>query len=150
MTATDQVLMISRTFAASAGDLYHAWTDPGILAQWSCPAGCELVALDADGQVGGAWWTEFRTPEGQLIKLSGAFLELHPPVRIVQTVVSVDGFLAGRTVETVMTIYLFELANGHTEVRLTQTGIPTATLLADLRSGTESMLDALAALVVAA
>jgi uncharacterized protein YndB with AHSA1/START domain len=143
MDATAQTLIITRTFAGTAEQLYRAWTDAKILEQWSCPEFCTMIRFEADPRVGGEWRKEHRNPDGQIHSESGTYLELVPPERIVYTMINGGGFYPGRTINLTITVEFAEIAPGRTEMRFVQTGGMTDELLGWMDEGWNSSFNQL-------
>lgn len=88
MSATDvAILRIERTFAASARDVFDAWTNPEVLQRWwvadptwTSP-GCEV-----DLRVGGRYVMRMRDEQtGHVHEVAGEYREVDPPHRLVYT-----------------------------------------------------------------
>jgi uncharacterized protein YndB with AHSA1/START domain len=78
MTAPEHSLSITRTFSASADDVYSAWTDPAVMARWMGRR------VDADVRVGGSYRTEIDAGDTTFVH-SGEYRVLEPGRRIVHT-----------------------------------------------------------------
>jgi uncharacterized protein YndB with AHSA1/START domain len=143
---SEATLFITRTFAATPEQLYRAWTDAEILAQWSCPETCTMVRFAADPRVGGTWSKEHRNPDGRIHAEHGEFLELMPGSRIVYTLINEGGFYPGKTLRLTITVEFEEIAPGRTEMRFTQTGGMTDELQGWMDEGWNSCFNKLASL----
>lgn len=79
MNAPTQVkspeLSIRRVFDATPSEVYDAFSRAEALAQWFAPHGGPATA-ETDLQVGGKWALEMPGPEGNLVKVSGQYLEI--------------------------------------------------------------------------
>lgn len=77
-------LVIVKDFAASANDLYRAWTQE--LADWMGPSGISAPRVQTDLRPGGAYRIDMIFPEGTEYSWGGRYLELDPPSRLRFTV----------------------------------------------------------------
>ena len=81
----DTTLVIEREFQASREKVYEAWTNPEILQKWWGPQGVTIPKLDLDVREGGEWVTTFHSEQmGERI-VSGRYITLEPPNRLVFT-----------------------------------------------------------------
>ena len=78
---------LQRRFRASPERLFRAWTQPDALRQWWCPAGWAAGEAEIDLRTGGAYRIEMRRigADGPGVAVSGRFLEVRPPERLVFT-----------------------------------------------------------------
>ena len=77
-------LRIVRLFKASRERLFAAWTDPKLFAAWFGPPGVVLESCELDARVGGAWRL-LGTSNGVPRAVSGKYIEVKPPERLVFT-----------------------------------------------------------------
>ena len=83
---SDDVLVIERVYRASQERLYQAWTDPTAVAAWFGPEGMTTEVSELRAQPGGAYAMVMRSDEsGEEHHLSGEFIELTPPSRVLMT-----------------------------------------------------------------
>jgi len=80
--AAATTLRISRRFAAPRDRVFWAWTEPGALAVWWWPWS-PTVAIDL--RPGGTYRYTADHPQGGTIAISGEFLVVEPPARLVYT-----------------------------------------------------------------
>jgi uncharacterized protein YndB with AHSA1/START domain len=72
--------------ATSAERLFHALTDPHeLMAWWGSPETYRAHAWTSDLRIGGRWRVEGKSAAGQPYSVSGEFLEITPPRRLVHT-----------------------------------------------------------------
>src|SRR5262249_30365679 len=83
-------LIMRRTFNAPRELVFRAWTEPQLLAQWSCPRGFTCTEQRGELRVGGAFFARMRSPEGTEHRLRGVYREIVPPERLVFTHCWVD------------------------------------------------------------
>ena len=70
-------IRVERVFDAPRAHVFSIWTDPALIPEWW---GDGTVVEEMDVRPGGAW--RFRTAYGVV---EGAYREVEPPVRLVQT-----------------------------------------------------------------
>jgi len=116
--AAEHELNIRRTFNAPRALVFRAWTEPQLLAQWSCPRGFTCSENRGELRVGGTFSARMRSPEGSEHRLRGVYREIVPPERLVFTHCWVDEQGAPGP-ETLVTVTLAE-HDGRTEMRFRQ------------------------------
>src|ERR1700748_1857831 len=83
----DRELVVTRTFNAPAHIVFDAWTKPELLKRWWAPKsfGVSLFECESDLRVGGTYRYAFgRDPKNPEV-VSGRYLEVNPPSRLVLT-----------------------------------------------------------------
>lgn len=78
-------LELRDTFEASCERVFELLTDPVDLARWWGPRGFTIPEASLDLHAGGSYRFSMQPPEGELFHLSGEFLEVDPPARLVYT-----------------------------------------------------------------
>ncbi len=117
IVADEATLVIERKFQTSPERLYEAWTNPEVLQKWWGPEGVTIPALDLDVREGGNWTTTFHSEQmGERI-VSGKYLTLDPPNRLVFTWGWTDNSVRGH--ETIVEIVLMQVGE-NTNMTLTQ------------------------------
>lgn len=113
-------LQMVRIFKASRERLFAAWTDPRLLAVWFGPPDVSVQSCELDVHVGGAWRLSGGRNGEPLLAVSGRYLEVTPPDRLVFTWAWHEGgdFAAPREHETVVTL-VFRSVGDRTEMTLT-------------------------------
>jgi uncharacterized protein YndB with AHSA1/START domain len=81
MTVSDLGFTLERTYAATPERVFAYFTDPDLMARWFCPNPELPVSCELDVRPGGAW----RIVMGERWQVSGAYLEVAPPSRLVFT-----------------------------------------------------------------
>ena len=77
---------LQRRFRASPERVFRAWTQPVALREWWCPAGWMAGEIEVDLRIGGTYRIAMtRTAGGAPVAVSGQFLEIEPPARLVYT-----------------------------------------------------------------
>ena len=95
----DKTLVIEREFQASPERIYEAWTNPEILQKWWGPEGVTIPTLALDVREGGKWITTFHSDQmGERI-VSGQYVTLDPPNRLVFTWGWTDNGVRGHETE---------------------------------------------------
>ena len=86
MTASDGLLLrITTALPAPRSDVFRAMTEPEQLAKWWGPRGFTIPRVEIDPRPGGGYRIEMQPPEGDSFQLSGEFIEVDPPARLVYT-----------------------------------------------------------------
>ena len=111
-------LVMRRTFNAPRELVFRAWTEPQLLAQWSCPRGFTFTEQRGELRIGGAFFARMRSPEGTEHRLRGVYREIVPPERLVFTHCWVDESGTPGP-ETLVTVSLAE-RDGRTEMAFHQ------------------------------
>lgn len=138
----DTSIRITREFAAPRHLVFRAWTEPDLIRRWWHANRGEIVSIDVDLRVGGAWRYVMTANGGFEVAFHGSYREVVPDERIVSTEI----YEAAPVAEAVDTVTFTE-----------QDGITTVTLVVEhstrefrdmhLNSGMEDGLqDALALL----
>ena len=107
---------LQRRFRASPERVFRAWTQPLALREWWCPAGWAASEIEIDLRSGGRYRIAMvRAGDAGLgVSVSGQFLEVRPPERLVYTW-RWEGAFAGMP-ETLVTL---ELNGSENETLLT-------------------------------
>ena len=116
--SAERELVIRRTFNAPRELVFRAWTEPQLLAQWSCPRGFSVTEQSGELRVGGSFATTMRSREGTEHRLRGVYREIVPPERLVFTHSWVDE-RGSPGPETLVTVTLTE-HHGGTEMTFHQ------------------------------
>jgi uncharacterized protein YndB with AHSA1/START domain len=84
-TPTDREIKIVREFDAPRDRVFAAMTDPDLIPEWFGPRGTTTIVDEMDVRTGGRWRFLTRGPDGSESAFRGAYREVTPPERIVQT-----------------------------------------------------------------
>lgn len=142
--AGGSVLELRCLVAAPPERVFAALTRPGDLSAWWGPHGFSTPGIELDLRVGGAYRFTMQPPEGAAFHLSGEFLEIDPPSRLVTTFRWEEPTPDDR--ETIVTLTLAPV-DAATEVRLSQAAFATDERLALHRSGWADAFEKLRALL---
>jgi uncharacterized protein YndB with AHSA1/START domain len=84
--AFGHVVRIERTFAASAGDVFDAWTSPEVMRRWfHCFPDWETPEAEVDLRVGGKVHVVMCRPDGTRHEMHGEYKLIDRPHRLVMT-----------------------------------------------------------------
>ena len=111
---SDTRIQITREFAAPRHLVFRAWTTPDLVARWWHADRGEIVSIDVDLRVGGAWRYVMTARGGFEVAFHGEYLEIVPDERLVTT----DVFEGMPGAEAVTTTVFTEEA-GRTRVVMT-------------------------------
>jgi uncharacterized protein YndB with AHSA1/START domain len=116
-----QVVRIERTFAASAEDVFDAWTSPEVMRRWLHPAP-DWATPDAevDLRVGGKVRVVMRRPDGSETEAHGEYTLIDRPQRLVMTWTFDDDPSNEQLIEL-----SFSESEGSTTVLMVNSGIST-------------------------
>lgn len=76
-------LTLSRKYSAPRSLVWKIWSEPEHIKQWWGPFGPENTTCKIDFRVGGTFDIEMKSPEGDVMRAIGEYLEVIPPERIV-------------------------------------------------------------------
>jgi uncharacterized protein YndB with AHSA1/START domain len=76
-------IFLDRAFAVPMRLVWKAWTETSHLRKWFCPKDFEVTFVEVDLRVGGKWRSGMRSPDGTNYAMSGTYLEIDPPDRLV-------------------------------------------------------------------
>ena len=116
------VVRIERTFAASADDVFDAWTSPEVMRRWfHCAPDWGTPEADVDLRVGGKVRVVMRKPDGTEVEAQGEYRLIDRPHRLVMTwTFDDDPSKAEQLIEL-----SFSESEGSTTVLMVNSGIPT-------------------------
>jgi uncharacterized protein YndB with AHSA1/START domain len=116
------VVRIERTFAASAEDVFDAWTSPEVMRRWfHCAPDWATPEADVDLRVGGKVRVVMRKPDGTEVEAQGEYTLIERPHRLVMTWTFDDDSSNEQLIELT-----FSESGGSTTVLLVNNGISTA------------------------
>jgi uncharacterized protein YndB with AHSA1/START domain len=116
-----RVVRIERTFAASAEDVFDAWTSPEVMRRWFHVASdWQTPEAEVDLRVGGRVRVVMRKPDGTEVGAHGEYTLIDRPHRLVMTWTFDDD----PSNEQLMELFFLE-SEGSTTVRMVNSGIST-------------------------
>ena len=138
-------LIIKRTFSATIERVFDAWTKPEILANWFGPEGFEVVHSEVNANAGGRYDIQICSPDNQVIRHFGTYLEVSRPLKLVFTWMLENQACRGSEglcTETLVSIN-FQQVGQLTEITLTHEQLPNKQALDGHMFGWESSLNSL-------
>jgi uncharacterized protein YndB with AHSA1/START domain len=115
------VVRIERTFAASAEEVFDAWTSPEVMRRWfHCFPEWETPEAEVDLRVGGKLRVVMRRPDGVEAGMHGEYRLIDRPHRLVMTWTFDDAPANEQLMEL-----SFSESGGSTTVLLVNSGIST-------------------------
>jgi uncharacterized protein YndB with AHSA1/START domain len=141
---------LTRRIAASPEFVFRAWIDAKHLAEWWGPKGFTNPVCEVDPRVGGAIRIHMRAPDGTVYPMTGRYVEIDRPHRLVFSTAALDG--EGRPMFEILNTVIFTAIDEGTEIslvaRVTSTTPAAPQFLAGMSQGWSQSLDRLAALAV--
>jgi len=134
------VLKLKHVVDSPRERIFNLLTEPAELAKWWGPHDFTTPEVELDLSVGGGYRFTMQPPEGEAFHLSGEFIEIDPPTRLVYTFRWDEPDPDDR--ETVVVLSLAAVG-GATEVSLSQGEFATDERLALHRSGWADSLEKL-------
>jgi uncharacterized protein YndB with AHSA1/START domain len=116
-----RVVRIERTYAASAEDVFDAWTSPEVMRRWfHCGADWETPVAEVDLRVGGKVRVVMRKPNGTEVEAQGEFTLIDRPLRLMMAWTFGDDPSNEQLIEL-----SFSESEGSTTVLMVNSGIST-------------------------
>ena len=141
---------LTRRFAATPEVVFAAWIEPRHLAEWWGPKGFTNPVCHVDARIGGAILLDMRSPEGVVHTMTGRFVTIDRPHRLVFVTAAIDG--DGKPMVEVKNSVIFTELRSGTEISLEARVIKTTTAaplyLAGMSQGWCQSLDRLSAFVL--
>ena len=118
---SDRVVRIERTFAASAEDVFDAWTSVEVMRRWfHCAPDWGTPEAEVDLRVGGKVRVVMRRPDGTEVEAQGEYTLIDRPRRLVMTWAFDDDPSNEQLIEL-----SFSESEGSTTVLMINSGIST-------------------------
>lgn len=140
-STTVPALVIRRTYSASPQQIYAAWTDPKIAAQFMCPEDVKSGKIEMDVRVGGKYRIEMLLPNGETYVAYGTYQDVQPAKRLSMTWTWEEDNKTDEH-ETLLSIDLAPNGTG-TDLTLTHENLASEKSREDHTNGWESILDKL-------
>ena len=84
-TPSDREIRVEREFDAPRDRVFALYTDPKLIPEWWGPRRMTTIVDEMDVRTGGRWRFVMRDTDGSESGFRGAYREVTPPERIVQT-----------------------------------------------------------------
>jgi uncharacterized protein YndB with AHSA1/START domain len=141
-------LLTSRVFDAPRELVFRAWTDPVRLKRWWGPKRFTNPVCDVDVRPGGAMRIDMRGPDGKVYPMTGTYLEIVEPERLVFLSSALDA--NGQALFEILNVVTFaEEPGGKTKLtvhaKVSKSRPEAAPHLAGMEMGWNMSLDRLAA-----
>lgn len=144
-----QPLNIKITISAPIQDVWNAWTIPEQFKQWYMPAPFSVSDCQLDLKVGGKISVDTKAPDGTVTPLSGEFLVIQQPNKLVMTNSPLDK--DGHKLFEIKHTLLLSEENGQTMLDLTSevlnAGPEAEPFLSGMEQGLVQALDQMTSLV---
>jgi uncharacterized protein YndB with AHSA1/START domain len=98
---------LQRVLPARREEVFRAWTQPDLFEQWFTSIGGTSSA-EVDAREGGRFDVEMRTPAAPTVRVTGTYLEVVPPERLVFTFEWIEFPRPFKTHETLVTVELHD------------------------------------------
>ncbi len=130
-TATQDAVVVERTFEAPIELVWQMWTQPEHFQQWYGPDGFRVPTAEMDVRVGGKLLICMASPDGSMSMWStGEYVDVSPFTRLVYTEAMADAQGNKLTampdgsapVDTTVTVVL-EAVDGGTKMTMTHAGV---------------------------
>jgi uncharacterized protein YndB with AHSA1/START domain len=142
-------MSLTRRVSAPLEVVFRAWTDAKQLAEWWGPKGFTNPVCEVDARVGGAIRIHMRAPDGVVYPMTGRFVQIDRPHRLVFMTAALDG--EGKPMFEILNTVTFTKVETGTEIALvaqvTSTTPDAPRYLSGMSMGWSQSLDRLAALV---
>jgi uncharacterized protein YndB with AHSA1/START domain len=142
-------MSLTRRVSTPPDVVFQAWIDAKQLAEWWGPQGFTNPVCQVDARLGGAIYIHMRAPDGVVYPMTGRFVEIDRPHRLVFVTAAIDD--DGKPMFKVLNTVTFTRVDSGTEMSLVarvMTSTPTAPqYLAGMSQGWSQSLHRLAAFV---
>lgn len=135
---SENSIVITRVFAASADRIFAAWTEPDLLKQWMGPGEVTVSIAEVDLTVGGSYTLVINDPKGATHIPSGTYEEIVPNEKL-----AFSWKWADSEEVTQVAIELRKIDDNETELTLTHTGFAEAGVRDHHEEGWNGCLDKL-------
>ena len=135
-------LQVRRLFAAPRERVFRAWIEREALQKWMSAGGIQVRVSNLEVQVGGSYYLEAIDTDGTRTVITGKYLEISAPEKLVFTWAST----ITDNKETLVTIAFIEHGTSM-EVILTHDRLVDGTMLMSHQQGWAAMLERLASAV---
>lgn len=145
--STPPIVSHTRNFNTAPEQVFEAWTDPVLMAQWWGPKDFTNPVCEFEPRHGGGIRIDMRSPEGIVYPMTGAVEEVEAPRKLVFTSAALND--TGRAIFKVRTAVRIEPRDGGASLSLDawviEKSSAAATHLAGMEEGWTQSLDRLEA-----
>jgi uncharacterized protein YndB with AHSA1/START domain len=134
--ASPHSLSLTRILPAGRQVVFDAWTTAASVQQWMCPEAVSIPLVELDVRVGGALRVDMLI-DGAVVSHIGVYRAVTPPEKLLFTWTSQNAL----DQETLVTVTLHALGDDRTELRLTQSLLPTEETTRQHTRGWTQILD---------
>jgi uncharacterized protein YndB with AHSA1/START domain len=127
---------LTRVFDAPRELVFRMWTDPAHMARWWGPHDFTNPVCELDVRVGGAIRIHMRAPDGAVHPMTGTFLEIVPPKRLVFTAVAEDA--VGKPLLEAHTVVTLEDDDGRTRLTVAARAVGLAPIAPQMLAGMDA------------
>jgi len=131
-------VQVTRVFRAARPTVFKYWSEAEKLEQWSGCKDSERCEISMDFRVGGSFTQKMQIAGAGEFTITGRYLEIVEPERIVYEAI------LGSFAKSLVTVEFFEDGRG-TRVALTQSGLPDDNICGFIAQGTSESFDKLEA-----
>lgn len=130
------VMTLTRIIDAPCETVFRAWVDPKQLAQWWGPKGFANPVCEIDVRPGGKMLIHMQAPDGTVYPMTGRYLEIVEPRRLVFNCETVD--LEGNVQIEELAVISFEAIGSKTRLTVFADAIGVAPIAPSMLSGMET------------
>lgn len=135
-TPSRVVMTLTRMINAPRETVFKAWVDPKQLAQWWGPKGFANPVCEIDVRPGGKMLIHMQAPDGTVYPMTGRYLEIVEPSRLVFNCEAVD--LEGNIQIEELAVIAFEAIGSRTRLTVFADAIGVAPIAPAMLSGMET------------
>src|SRR5271170_132948 len=126
-------MSLTRRVSAPPEVVFRAWINAKELAEWWGPRGFTNPVCRVDAHIGGAILIDMRSPEGVVYPMTGRFVTIDRPHRLVFVTAAIDEY--GKPMFEVKNTVIFSELRGGTEISLVARVIKTTAAAPQYLSG---------------
>lgn len=142
--ASEREIVMTRSFDAPRHLVFEAYTRPELVKRWlGAFGGWSFDVCEIDLRVGGRFRYVWRHVDGQEMGMSGVYLEVLPPARIVNTEVFDQAWYDGEAQETVELVEKDGTTTLTATVRYASQAVRDAVLQSPMETGVAASYDKL-------
>jgi uncharacterized protein YndB with AHSA1/START domain len=124
----ESAAVVRRVLPAPPRMVYDEWLDPDSLADWMCPLEVKATLVECDPRIGGSLRIDM-DDAGRVVQVTGQYVDLDPPHRLVFTWNS-----GGGVIDSLVTVTLEPHGEEETIMTIHHAPLPPASV-GDYRQG---------------